>query len=253
MLKTIRDSILILLFEFIGTTLLCCLYNVALRHWDYCGFLMGTYVILILGAKISGSHYNPAITVAFMFRKDVGRFSRVLGLAYIIFQFCGAFCGALLAFWFNGEVGFLGLPGNSASFIPATIIAESLGTLLLTFLYLTQTEAKTKLSQDPAITTLIIASTYFAAILMVGATDNYGFGCLNPAIAMATCLVMSFGGQPEGMKWFWIYLAFPFLGAILGIIFHELLYKNMQDSVEEVEDKDDGILDKVAETHEDDE
>lgn len=110
LLKTIRDSILILLFEFLGTTLLTCLYNVSLRYGDYCGFLMGTFVILILGAKISGSHYNPAITVAFMFRKDVGRFSRVLGLAYIIFQFAGAFCGALLAFWFTGYAALIGLP-----------------------------------------------------------------------------------------------------------------------------------------------
>ena len=42
-------------------------------------------MFLIMGSKISGSHYNPAVTFAFMFRKDVGRFSRVLGIAYIIF------------------------------------------------------------------------------------------------------------------------------------------------------------------------
>ena len=85
LLKTIRDSILILLFEFIGSTLMCLLYNTSLKYYDYCGFLMGVFMTLILGAKISGSHYNPAITLAFMFRKDVGRFSRVLGIAYIIF------------------------------------------------------------------------------------------------------------------------------------------------------------------------
>jgi glycerol uptake facilitator-like aquaporin len=56
---------------------------------------------LIFGAKVSGSHYNPAITVAFMFRKDTGRFSRPLGIAYIIFQFAGAFLGGLLAFIFT--------------------------------------------------------------------------------------------------------------------------------------------------------
>ena len=84
-MKTIRDSFLILLFEFIGSILLCLLYNCALGSYDYCGFLMGTYMILILGAKISGAHYNPAITLAYMIRKDVGRFSRVLGIAYIIF------------------------------------------------------------------------------------------------------------------------------------------------------------------------
>ena len=84
--STIRDSILILLFEFIGTFLLSILYNTAFTLTsDICGFMMCFYSLLILGAKISGSHYNPAITLAFMFRRDTGRFSRPLGLAYICF------------------------------------------------------------------------------------------------------------------------------------------------------------------------
>jgi glycerol uptake facilitator-like aquaporin len=47
--------------------------------------LLGIFVLLIFGAKVSGSHFNPAITVAFMFRRDVGKFSRPLGFAYIAF------------------------------------------------------------------------------------------------------------------------------------------------------------------------
>jgi len=86
--KTIRDSILILLFEFIGTTLLTLVYNVGLNGaggGDITGFLMCTFMLLVFSAKISGSHFNPAITFAFMLRKDTGRFSRVLGIAYIVF------------------------------------------------------------------------------------------------------------------------------------------------------------------------
>lgn len=79
---------------------------------------------------------------------------------------------------------------------------------------------------------------------MVGSTDSYGFGVLNPAIGMMTTFVMTFGGIDTGIKYFWIYLIFPFLGSILALIFHEVLYKNMQDSIEEIEEKDDGILDK---------
>lgn len=242
-----RDSILILLFEFIGTFLFCLNYNVALKYYDYCGFLMATFMILIFGAKISGSHYNPAITLAFMFRKDTGRFSRVLGIAYILFQFIGAFLGALLALWFTGSVGFIGLPFDDAAYIPAAIVSETIGTLLLTFMYLTQTEQKTKLSDDPAICTLIIAATYFAAILMVGSTDSYGFGCLNPAISLMTCFVMLFQGVGTGMKWFWIYLLFPFLGSVLGVIFHEVLYKRVQESVQDTESQEDGVLDRQPE------
>ena len=51
--------------------------------------------------------------------------------------------------------------------------SEAIGAFFVTFLYLTQTEEKTKLSSDPAITTLIIASAYMAAMLMVSGPDNY--------------------------------------------------------------------------------
>jgi glycerol uptake facilitator-like aquaporin len=83
--KTIRDSLLILIFEFLGTAMLALLYNNAAVYSEITGFLLGIWICIIFGAKISGSHYNPAVTLAFMFRKDVGRFSRKLGFAYIIF------------------------------------------------------------------------------------------------------------------------------------------------------------------------
>jgi len=47
--------------------------------------LLGLWVLIIFGFRISGSHYNPAISIAFMARKDVGHFPRSLGIAYIIF------------------------------------------------------------------------------------------------------------------------------------------------------------------------
>jgi glycerol uptake facilitator-like aquaporin len=83
--RTIRDSLLILIFEFLGTAFLSLLYNEAAMLFNVTGLLLGIFVLIIFGAKISGSHYNPAVTLAFMFRKDTGRFSRPLGVAYIIF------------------------------------------------------------------------------------------------------------------------------------------------------------------------
>jgi len=61
-------------------------------------FLVGFFVLLIFSARISGSHYNPAITVAFMCRRDIGRFSRVLGLFYILAQYAGGFLGLQISY-----------------------------------------------------------------------------------------------------------------------------------------------------------
>lgn len=84
---------LILIFEFFGTALIAALYNTSFAEdydvgffvTDYTGYLAGVYIAIVLSINISGSHYNPAITLAFMFRKDTGKFSRILGLAYILF------------------------------------------------------------------------------------------------------------------------------------------------------------------------
>jgi len=62
--------------------------------------LLGLWVLIIFGFKISGSHYNPSISIAYMARKDVGNFPRSLGIAYIIFQIIGGGMGALLAWLF---------------------------------------------------------------------------------------------------------------------------------------------------------
>lgn len=50
-------------------------------------------LITILG-PISGAHFNPAVTVAFLIRREI---SLRLSLAYITVQIIGAVCGALLA------------------------------------------------------------------------------------------------------------------------------------------------------------
>lgn len=58
--------------------------------------LLGLWILIVFGWRISGSHYNPAITAAYMFRKDNKQFSKSLGLAYIGFQCLGAYLASLL-------------------------------------------------------------------------------------------------------------------------------------------------------------
>ena len=61
--------------------------------------------------------------------------------------------------------------------------SETIGAFFVSFLYLTQTEKKTKISEDPAITTLIIASSYLASMLLVSGPDQY-LSPLNPAVSL---------------------------------------------------------------------
>jgi glycerol uptake facilitator-like aquaporin len=100
--------------------------------------LLGIFVLIIFGAKVSGSHYNPGVTLAFIFRRDAGKFSRPLGVAYILFQMLGGFFGGFLGFFFSQD----GLNfGVNSSYIVQAILAETIGSFFLSFLYLTQTES----------------------------------------------------------------------------------------------------------------
>lgn len=96
-MTTMKESSLILLFEFLGSALLGSLFTCAYVNKDFTGLFCGFFILLIFSARISGSHFNPAVTLAFMMRKDTGRFNRVLGLLYIVFQYAGCFVGVLLS------------------------------------------------------------------------------------------------------------------------------------------------------------
>lgn len=67
------------------------------------------------------------------------------------------------------------------------MLMETLGSIVLVFLYLSQTEEKTKLSSDPAITTGIISASYLTAI-NIGysyvASNKFSYSPLNAAIAL---------------------------------------------------------------------
>ncbi|CDW80400.1 probable aquaporin pip2-5-like [Stylonychia lemnae] len=218
--NTIRNSILILVFEMIGTLFLTLLYD--------------------CHSKVSGSHYNPCVTFAFMFRKDTGKFSRTLGIAYILFQLLGAFLGGLLAFFFNEykQITF----GIATEYVGYAIAAEILGSFFLAFLYLTQTEEKTKLSKDPAITTLIIAAAYLGALLMASGPQDY-LACLNPAVAFGTSFQQLYTGSADGWSVSYVYLPSPFIGGLIAVIFFEFVYKKVFETIQSTEE-DDALLDK---------
>ena len=80
-------------------------------------FIFSYWVLIGVGLKISGSHYNPSITVALMLKdRKIGNFSRWLGLAYILAQFAGGFCGALLAYMYTRTGGNLDIQGAKYTF-----------------------------------------------------------------------------------------------------------------------------------------
>jgi len=56
------------------------------------------FVVIMFSGRISGSHFNPCITLAFMLGnvRDM-KFDRALGILYIVAQGAGAVLGCLFS------------------------------------------------------------------------------------------------------------------------------------------------------------
>ncbi len=126
-----------------------------------------------------------------------------------------------------------------------SIVSETLGSFFLAFLYLTQTENKTKLSNDPAITTLILSAAYISSLLMVSAPFSY-LACLNPAVAFGASWEQVYSGNGDGWSRIYVYEIFPLVGGLAAVFFHEFIYKKLQETITESEDVD-GLLDHKIE------
>jgi len=96
-------------------------------------------------------------------------------------------------------------------------------------------------SKEQAINCFIISSSYIASRAFFGGdfvnhsnspfftsgVTNYG-ACLNPAIALGIFLTSIFFSPSESLKWIWLYPVMPMAGAVLAVIFYELVYKKTQ-------------------------
>jgi hypothetical protein len=106
-----------------------------------------------------------------------------------------------------------------------------LGSTILIFLYLTQTEAKYELTTDPAIKMLIVSGAYCFSIFVGVDTNKMTLSPVNPAIATGLITANLFYGDWES-TFAWPYVVFPYCGSILGVVLYEFLYKRAVDAVD---------------------
>ena len=98
--QMLKFSLSKLVYEFFGTMILTMLFI----GGNQSVILSGLWIMTIFCWKISGSHFNPAISLAYIFRKDKGGLPRGLALSYALAQFLGALAGAFLMFFFAFEI-----------------------------------------------------------------------------------------------------------------------------------------------------
>lgn len=99
------------------------------------------------------------------------------------------------------------------------------------FFFQISTDEKLLFSNESAINCFIIASSYIGSrAIFAGNTvlaTNFG-AVANPAIALGIQIAGLFDSGFESLKTMYIYPTVPFAGAILAVLFYELIYKKTQ-------------------------
>jgi glycerol uptake facilitator-like aquaporin len=129
-----------LLYEFMGTMLFTIVF--LCNNSSSGRILISLWILTVFCWKISGSHFNPAVSVAYIFRRDSGGLSKYLAILYVIAQTLGAYTGGLISTWLEKEL----IPmhptdqhyNNDNTF--RAVMQETLGSFVFVFFFMTQTE-----------------------------------------------------------------------------------------------------------------
>jgi len=123
-----------------------------------------------------------------------------------------------------------------------SIFLQIIAASILVFLYLTQTEEKTKLSEDNAITTLIISASYFVAVFWSSEFTNVETpNPVNPAIALGQSISMWIDYNIQPWRYYiWMFWIFPLVGSLLAVLLFECVFKRAQKLVLEQKAQEDG-------------
>lgn len=164
-------------------------------------------MIFALG-DVSGAHLNPAVTISFAV---ANRFPKKEIIPYIFAQFIGGFAasGLLKAMFPTNE--FLGATIPAGSEMQSFILEVVLTFILVMVIFNVSTGAKEKgTTAAIAIGSVVGLEAMFAGPIC-GAS-------MNPIRSISPAMVSM---HTEHL---WVYIVAPLIGALLGVIVHQILY-----------------------------
>ena len=225
-----------LLGELIGTTFFvfgvcsCCVFY---GEWPIVAVLgssfMGGVIIYIFG-RVSGAHFNPAVSLALYISKKL---STNEFLFYVLAQIIGSIIGCiLLALCRRGIfeelagneisgylIGIDGGTGKNAMCYISSLISEILGTFILIMVILASCERDNYLGPNLG---LAFSVTLISLNVIGGRVSSCS---LNPARSLGPALVqLMAGGDKDPIKQIWIYLVGPLLGAAIAAFVWPLFF-----------------------------
>lgn len=213
----------------------------ALGDHDSIAWGLGVTLAIYVGARLSGAHFNPAVTLALAVFKG---FSWSKVAPYCLAQVAGAFVGALIVratyndllasvdpdYTIATQGVFSTLPGNGDDIVSVqtAFLDQVVGTAILVFVIFALTTAW----NNPPLANLgplLVGLTVVAIGMAWGANAGYA---INPARDIGprlASLITGYGGamrDQNGYLYFWVPIVAPLLGGLVGGGLFKLLIEN---------------------------
>jgi len=174
----------------------------------------GLTVLVYMGAHISGAHYNPAVSLAMLLRKEINNSDF---FKYLVAQILGAFIAAFVVSIMSSNMQ---VQPDLQEPITMILLAELIFTYLLVFVIL---NVATHPNLDGnSFYGFAIGLTVMAGAYSVGPLSG---GVFNPAVSIGPSLVDLITDAGISQHFTWYYLTAPIAGSILAVIHFNYLLK----------------------------
>ena len=241
--------------EFLGTLILtyAVLSSITTNNASYLTIVwthgFSILVLALIFGPVSGGHFNPAVTLAFLLKTDREKRIPVSHLfGYIFSQFLGGFCAGFLNYGMfpkhyrdktslqavtqnNGEtldIGPLAIRDNDNLGYTAMFFHECLGTFYLVLAALLSSQLKNNFIKE---TVQNLNFTYFSAIFIammityVGLMGHLYYAGINPAREWGPRLAgaVIYGSSAAFTSYCWVPLVGPLVGSVLAAVVYHLI------------------------------
>ena len=173
----------------------------------------GLMVLIYLGFHSSGAHYNPIVTLAMLFRKEI---SLLNSINYIIFQILDAVLAGSAVFFLTSVT--MEVQPNLSATVYQILGYEVLFTYLYVYAFLTVTS-------HPKLKNNTFYGLVLGATIMVGLFSSIqtSGGVFNPATSVGVTLSHLFIGDGVSKYYLWYYLVGPALGGLIATAHYSLI------------------------------
>lgn len=218
------------IFEMLATFLF--IFIIILCQKDIQKFILGMWIILIVFAKFSGPHLNPAISLGFYINK--GKFQRGFTkfFMFVLAQFIGCLLGIFVSYLITNKIDFIDIPDENNVY--QIFLSEAFFTGTLFFIIIFVSYKQTQISSKGYVNAFFIVCWFF---VIVNAGALISGAAFNPAVLLTMNSVAIILGNNQQAKADFEKLIVMIFAQFGGVLIFASVYRSFAEKFAEEKEK----------------